>query len=259
VAGFLRSSDSLREGLAIMDAAAKSPPAPVLRRAITLGPLLFCGLSVIVGAGIYVAIGSVLSRAGDAAPVSFLLAGLTAGLTGMCYAELASRFPEAAGAAAYVKHGFNSQRLAQVIGAAVALAVAIAAASIARGAVQYLSVLVGFRPGVLTSILVILFSLVAMLGVRQGVGLAAAMGAVEIAGILLATIAGFLTAPDFQFREIFPASIADWRGVAAGAFIAFFAFIGFETLANMAEEVKDPRRTFLAAFLVHWRSALCCM
>jgi basic amino acid/polyamine antiporter, APA family len=242
VAGFLRSSDSLREGLAIMDAAAKSPPAPVLRRAITLGPLLFCGLSVIVGAGIYVAIGSVLSRAGDAAPVSFLLAGLTAGLTGMCYAELASRFPEAAGAAAYVKHGFNSQRLAQVIGAAVALAVAIAAASIARGAVQYLSVLVGFRPGVLTSILVILFSLVAMLGVRQGVGLAAAMGAVEIAGILLATIAGFLTAPDFQFREIFPASIADWRGVAAGAFIAFFAFIGFETLANMAEEVKDPRR-----------------
>jgi amino acid transporter len=197
---------------------------------------------VIVGAGIYVAIGSVLSRAGDAAPMSFLLAGIAAGLTGMCYAELANRFPDAAGAAAYVTHGFGSQRLGQAVGAAVALAVAIAAASIARGAVQYIAVFVGFRPAVLTTLLVVVFSIVAMFGVRQSVGLAAAMGAIEIAGILVAAIAGFLTAPEIQFRSIFPTDIADWRGVVAGAFIAFFAFIGFETLANMAEEVKDAPR-----------------
>ncbi len=53
-----------------------APPAPVaLRRSLTLGPLLFYGLGVIVGAGIYVAIASVISRAGAAAPLSFLLAG----------------------------------------------------------------------------------------------------------------------------------------------------------------------------------------
>jgi amino acid transporter len=40
-----------------------------------------------------------------------------------------------------------------------------------------------------------------------------------------------------------PAGVASWQGVLAGAFIAFFAFIGFETLVNLAEEVKDPKRT----------------
>jgi APA family basic amino acid/polyamine antiporter len=94
-----------------------------------------------VGAGIYVAIGTVIVRAGDAAPFSFVIAGIAAGLTGLCYAELASRFPEAAGAASYVQRGFRSDRLA-LTGAAVTIAVAVAAASIAGGAVRYLVVLV---------------------------------------------------------------------------------------------------------------------
>lgn len=79
-----------------------------LRRSLTVSALLFYGLAIIVGAGIYVAIGSVIDRAGAAAPLSFLLAGAAATMTGLCYAELASRFPEASGAAAYVKQGFGS-------------------------------------------------------------------------------------------------------------------------------------------------------
>src|SRR5581483_11651556 len=97
---------------------------------------------VIVGAGIYVAIGSVIARSGGGAPLAFLLAGLVAALTGLCYAELASRFPDAAGAALYVRRGFGSDRLAQLTGAAMTVAVAVAAASIARGAIIYLIVLV---------------------------------------------------------------------------------------------------------------------
>ena len=110
-----------------------------LNRALTFWPLLFYGLSVIIGAGIYVATGAVVVRAGETAPVSFLLAGAAAALTGLCYADLAARFPEAAGAAAYVKYGFGSDRLALLVGAATTLAVAIAAASIARGAISYLA------------------------------------------------------------------------------------------------------------------------
>src|SRR5689334_11471660 len=67
---------------------------PSLLRVLSFWPLVLYGLSVIVGAGIYVAIGAVISRAGDAAPFSFLLAGIAASLTGLCYAELASRFPD---------------------------------------------------------------------------------------------------------------------------------------------------------------------
>ncbi len=194
-----------------------APSAPILRRVLSLWQLIFYGLGVIVGAGIYVAIGAVIERAGTAAPLSFLLAGSAAAMTGLCYAELASRFPDASGAVSYVRHGFGSDRLAVLTGAAVTLAVTIAAASIARGAVNYLAVLVTAPAPLLIIALVGGFTAIAAYGVRESVGLAAALGAIEIAGLIAATI--------------------------AGAFIAFFAFIGFETLANLAEEVTDPHRT----------------
>jgi APA family basic amino acid/polyamine antiporter len=214
-----------------------------LRRSLTLGPLLFYGLAVIVGAGIYVAVGSVVGRAGGAAPVSFLLAGIAAGMTGLCYAELASRFPEASGAAAYVREGFGSDRAAQATGMALTLAVAIAAASIASGAVQYLSLLVGLPPAALIVLLVVTFTLVAIAGVRESIGFAAVVGAIEILGLLVAARAGFLAAPSIDLGAMLPDSLVAWQGTLAGAFIAFFAFIGFESLVNMAEEAKDPRRT----------------
>jgi basic amino acid/polyamine antiporter, APA family len=214
-----------------------------LNRVLTFWPLVLYGLAVIVGAGIYVAIGAVIARAGAAAPLSFLLAGIAAGLTGLCYAELAGRFPEASGGVAYVRHGFGSDRLAQLTGVAITVAVAIAAASIARGAVHYLSVLLPLPMPVLTTILIAGFTGLACLGVRESVGLAAALSVIEIAGLLAATAAGLMAAPEYHIAGMWPADVAGWRGVFAGAFIAFFAFIGFETLTNMAEEVKDPKRT----------------
>jgi basic amino acid/polyamine antiporter, APA family len=216
---------------------------PELRRVLTFWPLVFYGLGIIVGAGIYVAIGAVMERAGGAAPLSFLLAGIAAAATGLCYAEMASRFPEAAGAVSYVRHGFGSERLALATGIAIALAVTVAAASIAHGAVHYLSVLVPLPAMLLIIVLVVGFTGIAVLGVGASVGLAALLGMIEIAGLVVATIAGLAAAPDYHLVGMVPADLAGWRGMAAGAFLAFFSFIGFETLANLAEEVKEPRRT----------------
>jgi amino acid transporter len=216
---------------------------PKLRRVLSFWALIFYGMGVIVGAGIYVALGAVMARAGPAAPVSFLLAGIVASMTGLCYAEFSGRFPEAAGAASYVGHGFRSDRLAMLVGAATTIAVAISAASIARGAIQYLAELLPLSVPVLTTGLVVGFTAVAMIGVRESVGLAASNGALEILGLAAAAAAGLLSAPDYSIAGMIPLDGPAWRGVVAGAFIAFFAFIGFETLANMAEEVKDPHRT----------------
>ncbi len=218
-------------------------PQTELRRVLTFWPLVFYGLAVIVGAGIYVALGAVIHRAGEAAPLSFLLAGVAAGLTGMCYAEFAGRFPEASGGVAYVRHGFGSNRLAQLTGAAIALAVAISAAAIAHGAVQYLAVLLPVGPTLLIVALIGGFTAIASLGVRESVGLAAGLGVIEIAGLIAATAAGLGAATEFRLAGLSPADLAGWQGAFAGAFIAFFAFIGFETMANLAEEVKDPQRT----------------
>lgn len=221
----------------------QSPHTVSLRRVLTLWPLIFYGLGVIVGAGIYVAIGAVMRRAGETAPLSFLLAGVTAGLTGLCYAELAGRFPEASGGVAYVRHGFGSDRLAQVTGLALTLAVAVSAASIASGTIQYLTILLKLPVPFLMTLMIGGFTALAMMGVGKSAGLAGAVGVIEIVGLLVAACAGFLAAPDFDVTGMIPWSAQGWGGTVAGAFIAFFAFIGFETLANMGEEVKDPRRT----------------
>ena len=213
-----------------------------LRRVLTFWPLVFYGLGVIVGAGIYVAIGAVIRRAGEAAPMSFLLAGIAAGMTGLCYAELAGRYPEASGAVAYVRHAFGSDLLARLTGFAMTVAVAVAAASIARGAVHYFVVLLPLPVPLLTIGLVAGFTWIAALGVRESVGIAATMGIIEIAGLIAATVAGLLAAPEFHVSGMLPRDLAG-RRYGRRRVYRVFAFIGFETLANLAEEVKDPQRT----------------
>ena len=230
---------------------ADSPPA--LRRVLGTPLLVFYGLGVIIGAGIYVLVGSVVAVAGHAAPWSFVLAGVLAGLTGLCYAELAVRFPEAAGAAAYVKEAFGSDRLSQVAGLAVAAVVVVSTASIARGSVGYIQIFLSWPDPAIAGGLVLLFTAVACLGVRESVGLAAAMTAVEIGGLLLVVAAGGLALRALPQRigELLPAlDPGALAGVAVGAFLAFFAFIGFENLANMAEEARRPERSLPRAILI---------
>jgi amino acid transporter len=228
-------------------------PAPALRRVLGTPLLVFYGLGVIIGAGIYVLVGSVVDVAGAAAPWSFVLAGVLAGLTGLCYAELAVRFPEAAGAAAYVKEAFGSDRLSQLAGLAVAAVVIVSTASIARGSVGYIQVFLAWPAAAIAGGLVLLFTAVACLGVRESVGLAAVMTVVEIGGLLLVLAAGWpaLQAAPQRLGELLPAlEPGALAGVAVGAFLAFFAFIGFENLANMAEEARRPERSLPRAILI---------
>ena len=220
-----------------------SPGATRLNRVLTLWPLILYGLGVIVGAGIYVALGAVMRRAGEAAPLSFLVAGVTAALTGICYAELAGRFPEASGGVAYVRHGFGSERLAQATGVATILVVAVSAASIASGTTQYMMALVKLPVPLLMTLMIGGFTAIAIAGVGASVGLAGTIAALEIGGLIVAIAAGYWAAPDYDMLGMIPSTPLGWGGMAAGAFIAFFAFIGFETLANMGEEVVDAHRT----------------
>jgi amino acid transporter len=225
-----------------------------LRRVLGTPLLVFYGLGVIIGAGIYVLVGSVFAVAGTAAPWSFVLAGVLAALTALSYAELASRFPEAAGAAAYVKAAFGSDRLSQLTGLAVAVVVVVSTASIARGVVGYLQVFLPLPAAPLAGGIVLLFTLIALLDVRESVGLAAAMTLIEIAGLLLVIAAGWPDSAEAggRFAALAPPGwdVNAWLGVAAGMFLALFAFIGFENMANMAEEARDPERSVPRAILI---------
>lgn len=228
------------------------PEAPMLRRALGLPLLTLYGLGVIIGAGIYVLIGAVVAAAGAAAPLSFVLAGGVAALTGLSYAELAARFPEAAGAPVYVQHAFGSRRLSQATGLAVAAMVIVSAAAIARGSAGYAQAYLAVPDAAIAGLVTVGFTAIACLRVKESVGLAAVITAIEVGGLLLIIAAGawaFERLPS-RLPEIMPAEIGAWSGIAAGAFLAFFAFIGFENFANIAEEAKDPARNLPRAILL---------
>ncbi len=226
---------------------ATQPGKVRLKRSLGLVVLTLYGIGIIVGAGIYVLVGQVAGVAGTAAPLSFLLAGLLAAPTGLSYAELVARHPEASGQAAYVHSAFNIQFVSRVIGFAVATVGILAAASIARGCAAYLADLFPMIPIPLGSaLLVMVFTGVACLGALQSVTTAAIMTVIELGGLAYVIAAGLyqpveFTPVAFEFQPM---------AIAGGAFIAMFAFLGFETIVNMAEETHQPGITMPRAILL---------
>ena len=216
-----------------------------LKRRLGFGLLTLYGVGVMVGAGIYVLIGQVAGEAGSWAPLAFFIAGLVAAPTAVSYAELAVRIPESAGEAAYLRAATGSVQLATVIGLAVAAVGVISAAAVLRGGVGYLRALVDLPDAALIIGMALLLCGAAILGVLESLALAAVLTLIEVGGLILVVFAG-LSGPAVELPQSgFPVS-----GLAAAAFLAFFAFIGFEDMVNMAEETKDPGRTMPRAILV---------
>lgn len=222
-----------------------------LKRRIGPGLLTAYGVGVMIGAGIYVLVGAVAADAGVWAPLAFALAGLIAAPTALSYAEFSTRIPEAAGEAAFVGAGFNTQAMALLVGLAIVAAGTMSAGAILRGGVGYSLAIVAADPVLMTLVLGLLLTGVAVVGVLESLSLVAVFTAIEVAGLALVIWAGSTGAPSADY--IAPAAIV-WPGVAMGGVLAFFAFIGFEDIVNMAEEVEHPTRTMPKSIL--WALAI---
>jgi len=226
---------------------------PSLQRRLSLPLLILYGLGVTVGAGIYVLVGAAAAKAGFYAPVSFLLAALVVAFTGFTYSELSTRFPVSAGEAAYVRNGFNSGMLAMIVGLMVAASGVVSAAAISIGAAAYLEKLIPVSPDILTIVIVLVLGLTAAWGILESVTLAAIITLVEVGGLCFVVFYGFTLKPDMLGeigRLIPPLEMGAWTGIVSAGLLAFFAFVGFEDMANVAEEVKDPRKNMPRAIIL---------
>jgi amino acid transporter len=233
------------------DPAPPSAPA-TLRRVLGLWILVFYGLGSIVGAGIYVLIGAVAGVSGFGAPLAFVVAGVLAGLTGLSYAELSARYPEAAGAAAYVQEGFGRAWLSRIVGFAVVAVGLFLTGSLAHGVVGYINEFIAVPPLPAALAVVVLFTAVACIGVGSSLTLAAVMTAVEIGGLAIVAAVGapsLVRLPEVAPLMV-PGDLTAALAVTTGIFLAFFAFLGFEDIVNMAEETRAPERTLPRAVLL---------
>lgn len=229
------------------------PTAPSLKRAFSLPLLTFYGLGTILGAGIYVLIGEVAGKAGMLTPVAFLLAAILAGFSACSYAELASRFPLSAGEAVYAQRAFGRTWVALLLGFMIVMIGVVSTATLVNGFTGYLQLVVRLPDALAITLLLVALTALAMWGIRQSAWIAAGTTLIVLAGLLLILGVGL---PKVQLlstlRQMF-AGVPDLAlvgGVLGGAFVAFYAFIGFEDIVNVAEEVREPSRTVPRALLL---------
>jgi len=227
--------------------------ATPLKRTLSLSQITLYGIGTILGAGIYVLLGEVALVSGSFTPVAFLVAAIVVSFSAYSYRHLARRFPYSAGEAVYVQEAFASTHLSRLVGLTIVFSGIVSAATIARGFTGYFAILVTLPDAVMIILLIGSLTALASWGVRQSVNVAVATTFVEIFGIGVVIWASFDSLPSLLERPqqyFAPLSLPAWSGIAAGAFIAFYAFIGFEDMVNMAEEVKDPEKNMFRGIVL---------
>ena len=219
------------------------PATPTLRRSLNLPLLVFYGVGTIMGAGIYALIGKVAGMSGMHTPVAFLVSAVLSALTGYSFAVLSSRFPVSSGEARYIFEAFGVRWLSLLVGLSVAVAGIISAGAIIHGFVGYFQVFFSVPAPVIIITITVLMGLLAIWGIKESALAVAVVTVVEVVGLLIiigVTWDNIAMLPS-RFPEMIPSSdISVWKGILSGAFLSFFAFIGFEDMVNVAEEVKDP-------------------
>ena len=219
-----------------------------LARKISLPLLALYGLGTILGAGIYVLIGEVALRAQHFAPWSFVVAGILASLTAYSFAKLSAKFPKSAGQATYIDAAFHNKLLTRLIGYSVIAIGSISAATMLRGFSGYFSVLFAV-PDWLTIIVVALgITLLAIWGITEALSAAALITLIEVVG--LAIVVFVAIEPNDIHSINVDKSTFHLGGILSGAFIAFYAYLGFEDIVNVAEETIQPKRTLPYAIFI---------
>jgi basic amino acid/polyamine antiporter, APA family len=236
----------------------EDPEETRLNRVITRPMLTFFILGDILGAGIYALTGQVAGDVGGAIWASFLVSFLLALVTAFAYLELVTKYPRAAGAALYVHRAFHITILSFMVTIAVmASGVTSASFSATRVGGRYWTGVFGTEnpPTVLIAILVILLvAAVNYRGVGESIKVNIAITLIELSGLIFIILIGAWVLVQgegnpgqaFEFKD---SGFGALTGITAGAATAFYAFIGFEDSVNMAEEVRDPIRTFPPALL----------
>jgi amino acid transporter len=227
-----------------------------LRRTISRPMLLMLVVGDVLGAGIYALVGEVGGRTGGAIWAAFLLALGLALLTAFAYAELVTKYPQAAGAALYVNKAWGKPFLTFLVAFAVMCSGLTSAATLARAVGgDYLTDFVE-APTVLVGLaFIVLVALVNFRGISESVKLNVVLTTIELSGLLLVVVVGVAAITEGG-GDVDPGRALELGGegsaitaLLGGAGLAFFALIGFEDSVNLAEEAREPRRDYpLALF-----------
>src|SRR3954452_10233981 len=235
-----------------------------LARTIGLFQLTLFGVGATIGTGIFIVLSQAVPIAGPAVIWSFVIAGTVAGLTAICYAELASAVPVSGSSYSYA-YATLGELPAMGVAACLLLEYGVSAAAVAVGWSQYLNEFLdnvfGFtipdnlsqapeQGGVFNLpavILIVLCTLLLIRGASESAKVNAAMVMIKIGVLLLFVVIGIQGWDSDHLSNFAPYG---FHGIEMAAGIIFFSYIGLDAVSTAGEEVKNPRRTMPLAILI---------
>src|SRR5690606_28172456 len=225
-----------------------------LVRTLSLTHAVLYGLGVTIGAGIYVLVGVMADRSGMHAPLAFLVAAIPMALSAASFAELGTRMPVSASEAAYVQAAFDRRWLSLSVGLLVVAASTISDATIASGSAGYIASFLDWPGSWIIAVVGLAMGAVSCLAATQSGTFAGGMPVLEIGGLAVIIGAGAMMGgePLERLPELVPGpgDAAAWVSVLGSSLVAVFAFLGFEHLVNISEELKEPTRTLPRALFL---------
>jgi len=224
---------------------------PELKRRISLFGVTLYGIGNILGAGIYALIGEVVGHTGNISWLVFIIASVIGALTGLSYAELSAMYPKSAAEFVYTEEAFKIRLLSFLLGWIIIFSGIFSAATVALGFASYLAALIGISPIFLVVtfavLLIVILSLINFVGIRASTWTNILFTLIEASGLILIIIIGI---PYLGSVNYFVLPIGSSFGsIFSAVALIFFAYIGFEDIANVAEEVKKPARNLPRAII----------
>jgi basic amino acid/polyamine antiporter, APA family len=225
-----------------------APEAPQLRRTIGPTQMALYGLGSMLGAGIYGLIGKAAGQAGNALWLAFVVAFVAALLTALSYASLGSRYPRAAGAAYVTERAYGFSLLSFMVGIALVCSGLTSIATQSQVFAANIAALFGLEDMPLSwlalGFLLILTGIV-FRGIRESMWVNVLCALIEAGGLLLVIVVGasYWGSVDYLATPAVPGGDHAALLVMQATVLAFFAFIGFEDMINVAEETREPERT----------------
>lgn len=234
-----------------------------LPRTLGLLPLMMLGIGGTVGTGIFFVLNQAVPSAGPAVIISFLLAGVVAGLTALCYAELASSVPVSGSSYSYA-YATLGELPAMGVAACLMLEYGVSTAAVAVGWSEYLNALLnslfGFRiPDFLSQapdqgglinlpavILILMCMSLLIRGASESTTVNTIMVGIKLGVLTLFAVIGITGWNADNFADFTPFGVA---GVTGAAGIIFFSFIGLDAVATAGGEAKNPQRNLPLAII----------
>lgn len=226
-----------------------------LKRTLGLWTAAGIGIGAIIGTGIFVLIGVAAGLAGPSVILSFMIAGFVALLSGLSAAELSSFITEAGASYIYTTKAFGAFP-GFIVGWMKSFDYIVGASAVSLGFAAYFTYLIGIPPLTATLVAIgtvwpFLLMLLNLKGMKEASGTNNILVALKVSALVLFIfVGGSYLVSQGNYSNYIPFFPNGLHGMFSGAAIIFFAFIGFNTVAMVAEEVKDPEKNVHRAIIL---------